>query len=131
MNIFTVFLFAIFLGACVAIPTKTARTVKPVLDRLEKEVDAEHAKVLKQNDITALNKSLNEFRVQFDKAKTNYDNFQKKYNTADKGLKEHMLEYQDEKHLIQSLYSFIKVYSNEDHWIHLNCQCNSSKIYKF
>jgi hypothetical protein len=39
MKLITVFVFAIFIGACVAMPTKTARTVKPVLDKLDKEVD--------------------------------------------------------------------------------------------
>lgn len=131
MKSLTFWLFTIFIGACVALPTKTTGTVKPVLDKLDKDLEAEHAKVLKQNDMTSLNKSLNDFRIQFNKAKTNYDDFEKKYNTADKGLKQHMLDYQDEKQLIHNLYSFIKVYSNQDHWIHLNCQCNSSKVYKF
>ena len=103
MKLLTFWLFTIFIGACVALPTRTTGTVKPVLDKLDKELDVEHAKIMKQNDMKALNKSLHDFKIQFNKAKTNYDDFEKKYNVADKGLKQHMLEYQEEKNLIHNL----------------------------
>jgi hypothetical protein len=131
MKLITIFLFALIVGSSLAIPRKTISKVKPVLDKLNNDLDAENNKVLKQNDMKALHKSLNDFKIQFTKAKNNYENYQRKYSTADQDFKKHTIAYLEEKNLINHLYTFIKVYENEDSWIHLNCMCNSSKIYKF
>ena len=131
MKLITIFLFALIVGSSLAIPRKTISKVKPVLNKLNNDLDAENNKVLKQYDMKALYKSLKVFKTQFTKAKTNYEEYKKRYDTVDEDVKKHTIEYQDEKKLITHLYTFIKVYENEDSWIHLNCVCNSSKIYKF
>jgi hypothetical protein len=112
MKISTFFLLSIFLSTVygLSLQKKTVSTIKPIIIKLEKDLDKDYNDILKMNDIKLLSQTLTGFKEQYVKSEKIYLDYKKKYDITDNDLKLHLKNYKDEKAILHSLLIFITTY---------------------